>query len=205
MIARHLLSALPDALPLKTGLLVHLAYFHEDHGRREQVQLLVQEQARHVLQEQSLVIRAVEQANGLATHVTLLHNKLFQVELECEVAVVFTVDGEHGLHEDDTITVVDVEVYILLSGLHELLLLVDLLRTRHVDAHIDRALVRAAVIELEVDLDVFLALFLLVCRRYRLRHLARCLELLHVIVSVGRFSSARTLLSRLELLAEDQI
>ena len=51
LVARHLLGALSDALPLEAGLLVDLADLHEDHGSREEVELLVDQEARQVLKE----------------------------------------------------------------------------------------------------------------------------------------------------------
>ena len=51
LVARHLLRALSDALPLEARLLVDLADLHEDHRRREEIQFLIDQEARQVLQE----------------------------------------------------------------------------------------------------------------------------------------------------------
>ena len=60
LVARHLLGSLSDALPLEARLLVDLADLHEDHRSREEIQLLVDQEARQVLQEQCLVVGSIE-------------------------------------------------------------------------------------------------------------------------------------------------
>ena len=139
----------------------------------------------------------------MATHVPLLHDESLQIQLEREVAVVLAIDSEHGLHKDDAVAVVDVEVHGSLARLRQLLLLVCLLRL-HIYANVDRTFVRATIVELEVNLHVLLALLLLISRRYILLHLTGRPELVHICLAVGTLS-AITLLGSLELLTEHKI
>lgn len=206
MVARHLLGSLSDALPLEARLLVDLADLHEDHRRREEIQFLVDQEARQVLQEQCLVVGSIEQADGLPAHVSLLLDQLLEAELHREVPVVLRVDDEHWLNENDGVRIIDVVFgasLLLLSIFSRSRRLVCLRRTSvHVDAHFDWTVIISRVVELEVDFDEFLALLR---RLHRLSSSESVAWTPKLIIVVLLLCTCSTIAQGLQLLVEQLI
>ena len=106
------------------------------------------------MQEELLVVRPVQQTNGLAAHVLLLFKQFLEVQLHREASESLAIDDKHWLDKDKVLRLVKFEVLLLQFFFAQLLL-------RDVDSDLDRILVLALVLEVDIKVDVSLFLFLL--------------------------------------------
>lgn len=102
------MGALPDALSLETGLFINLANLHEDHRSREKIELLADQEAREILDEEGLVIRPIDYTDGLSAHVSLFFDELFQRKFHGEVTIIFCVNDEHWLNKNYRVGIIDI-------------------------------------------------------------------------------------------------